>query len=86
MATTLTRRGQAVLAAVLLGAVFGYAFGGRSLNAVVVPAAALLAATRLYVWSFPEPDIERITPRGATRATAAASNCTSTPTGRTPPP
>ncbi|AHG02700.1 hypothetical protein HALDL1_02980 [Halobacterium sp. DL1] len=63
MATTLTRRGQAVLAAVLLGAVFGYAFGGRSLNAVVVPAAALLAATRLYVWSFPEPDIERITPR-----------------------
>ncbi|WP_232700382.1 DUF58 domain-containing protein [Halobacterium wangiae] len=63
MATALTRRGQAVLAAVLLGAAFGYAFGGRSLNAVVVPAAALLLATRLYVWSFQEPEIERVTPR-----------------------
>ncbi|MFB6268503.1 MAG: DUF58 domain-containing protein [Halobacterium sp.] len=61
--TTLTRRGQAVLAAALLGVVLGYAFGGRSLNAVVVPAAVLLAATYAYVQSFPVPTANRVTPR-----------------------
>jgi uncharacterized protein (DUF58 family) len=63
MMTTLTRRGQAVLAAALLGVVLGYAFGGRSLNAVVVPAAVLLAASYAYVWSFPAPSVDRVTPR-----------------------
>lgn len=63
MAATLTRRGQVVLAAALLGVALGYAFGGRSLNAVVVPAAALLVTTRLYVHTFPAPDVDRIAPR-----------------------
>jgi uncharacterized protein (DUF58 family) len=63
MATTkLTRRGKAVLAVAVLGVVLGYAFGGRSLNAVVVPAAALLGVTRLYVHTFPEPSVERTAP------------------------
>ncbi|WP_336035325.1 DUF58 domain-containing protein [Halobacterium yunchengense] len=63
MPTTLTRRGRFVLAAAVVGVVLGYAFGGRSLNAVVVPAAALLATTRLYVLSFRPPDVDRVTPR-----------------------
>jgi uncharacterized protein (DUF58 family) len=60
---SLTRRGQVAAAAAVLGVVLGYAFGGRSLNAVVVPAVVLLAATRLYVARLPEPDVERVTPR-----------------------
>ncbi|MCG1001939.1 MULTISPECIES: DUF58 domain-containing protein [Halobacterium] len=60
--TKLTRRGKAVLAVAVVGAALGYAFGGRSLNAVVVPAAALLAVTRLYVHSFSEPTVERTAP------------------------
>jgi uncharacterized protein (DUF58 family) len=63
MQTALTRRGQVVLAVALLGLVLGYGFGGRSLNAVVVPALALLATTWLYVRSYPDPEIERVTPR-----------------------
>ena len=63
MRTALTRRGQAVLAVALLGIVLGYGFGGRSLNAVVVPALALLAGTWLYVRSYPDPETERVTPR-----------------------
>ncbi|WP_232687069.1 DUF58 domain-containing protein [Halobacterium zhouii] len=58
-----TRRGLAVLAVALLGIVLGYAFGGRSLNAVVVPAFALLAVTALYVRSYPDPEIQRVAPR-----------------------
>jgi uncharacterized protein (DUF58 family) len=63
MATTLTRRGRVVLGAAVLGVVLGYGFGGRSLNAVVVPAGALLAATGVYVQTFPAPTVERLTPR-----------------------
>lgn len=63
MTSALTRRGQAVLAAAVLGILLGYGFGGRSLNAVVVPAVALLVVTRLYVLSLPEPDVDRIAPR-----------------------
>jgi len=63
MATTkLTRRGKTVLAVAAVGAALGYAFGGRSLNAVVVPAAALLGATRLYVYALSEPSVERTAP------------------------
>jgi len=61
-ATSLTRRGKTVLAVAVLGVALGYAFGGRSLNAVVVPAAALLGVTRLYVETFPEPSVERTAP------------------------
>lgn len=63
MVTTLTRRGKVVLAAALLSVFLGYAFGGRSLNAVVVPAAVLLTATYLYVRTFPKPTADRVTPR-----------------------
>lgn len=63
MPTYLTRRGRAVLAVGVLGLVFGYAFGGRSLNAVVVPAFALLVATGAYVRTRPEPSVERLAPR-----------------------
>ena len=63
MRTALTRRGVAVLAVALLGVALGYGFGGRSLNAVVVPAFALLAATWLYVHSYPDPEIQRVAPR-----------------------
>jgi uncharacterized protein (DUF58 family) len=47
----------------VLAVVLGYGFGGRSLNAVVVPAAVLLVASRLYVSYLPEPYVERVTPR-----------------------
>lgn len=63
MATGLTRRGRAVFAVGLLGLALGYAFGGRSLNAVVVPAFALLVATGVYVTTIPEPSVERMAPR-----------------------
>ncbi|MFB6072860.1 MAG: DUF58 domain-containing protein [Halobacterium sp.] len=62
MPPQLTRRGQVVAAAALLGVALGYGFGGRSLNAVVVPAAALLLATHVYARSVPEPEVERFTP------------------------
>lgn len=63
MPVSLTRRGRAVAAVAVLGLVLGYGFGGRSLNAVVVPAAVLLAASRLYAGTVPEPDVERVAPR-----------------------
>ena len=63
MPVSLTRRGRAVAAVALLALVLGYAFGGRSLNAVVVPAVVLLVATRLYASYVPEPYVERIAPR-----------------------
>ncbi|SEW12557.1 DUF58 domain-containing protein [Halobacterium jilantaiense] len=63
MAARLTRRGRAVAAVAVLALVLGYGFGGRSLNAVVVPAAVLLVAARVYVAYVPEPDVERIAPR-----------------------
>jgi uncharacterized protein (DUF58 family) len=59
----LTRRGLTVLAVGVLGLVLGYAFGGRSLNAVVVPAFALLATTGVYAMTIPEPSVERLAPR-----------------------
>jgi uncharacterized protein (DUF58 family) len=63
MPASLTRRGRVVAGVAVLGVLLGYGFGGRSLNAVVVPAAVLFAATRLYVAYAPEPHVERITPR-----------------------
>lgn len=60
---SLTRRGQIVLLVVVLGFLMGHLFGGRNLNAVVVPTAALLGATGAYVATIPEPVIERDTPR-----------------------
>jgi uncharacterized protein (DUF58 family) len=62
MPVSLTRRGRAVAAVAALGLLLGYGFGGRSLNAVVVPAAVLLVATRLYAGAVPEPDVERVAP------------------------
>lgn len=59
---SLTRRGQIVLLVVVLGFAMGHLFGGRNLNAVVVPAAALLAATGVYVATLRDPQLEREAP------------------------
>lgn len=63
MPVSLTRRGRVVAGVAVLGVLLGYGFGGRSLNAVVVPAVVLFAATRLYVAYVPEPSVERIAPQ-----------------------
>lgn len=60
---SLTRRGQAVLLVAVLGFAMGHLFGGRNLNAVVVPAFALLATTGAYVATLREPTLKRETPR-----------------------
>lgn len=54
-----TRRGWAVAAVVGLAAVMGWVYGGRSLNAVVVPGVALLAVSWLGVWRASAPHVER---------------------------
>lgn len=59
---SLTRRGQVVLLVAVLGFTMGHLFGGRDLNAVVVPAGALLAATGAYVATIGDPDVERDAP------------------------
>jgi uncharacterized protein (DUF58 family) len=58
----LTRRGQAVVGLTALAALLAWSFGGRTLNAVVVPAAALLAAGALQVVRAPVPEVSRLAP------------------------
>lgn len=60
---SLTRRGQTVVLVALLGFSLGHLFGGRNLNAVVVPAVALLAMTGIYIATLREPTLRRDTPR-----------------------
>lgn len=60
---SLTRRGRVVLLVAALGFALGHVFGGRNLNAVVVPAVALLAATGLYVAAIRDPRLETEAPR-----------------------
>lgn len=62
MRPTLTRRGRVVLGVAVLGVLMGWGFGGRSLNAVVVPALALLALGGLGVARIEEPTVERSAP------------------------
>lgn len=59
---SLTRRGHVVLLVVVLGFAMGHLFGGRNLNAVVVPAGALLLATGAYVATISTVEIERDAP------------------------
>jgi uncharacterized protein (DUF58 family) len=60
---SLTRRGQVVLLVAVLGFAMGHLFGGRNLNAVVVPTLALLATTGGYVATLRDPTDETETPR-----------------------
>lgn len=59
---SLTRRGRVVLLVIVLGFAMGHLFGGRNLNAVVVPAATLLAATGIYLATLHEPELETEAP------------------------
>lgn len=63
MRPALTRRGRVVLAVAVVGFLLGWGFGGRSLNAVVLPAAALLVVGGLSVARIDEPTVERRAPR-----------------------
>lgn len=60
---SLTRRGKTVLLVAVLGFLMGHAFGGRNLNAVVVPAASLLGLTGVYVATLRDPALDRDTPQ-----------------------
>lgn len=57
---SLTRRGYAVLAVVLLGLANAGLYGPRALNAVVAPAAVALLAAVVGVRRIDRPDLERV--------------------------
>ncbi|MFW5934888.1 MAG: DUF58 domain-containing protein [Halolamina sp.] len=61
----LTRRGRAVVGVAALGVVLAATFGPRSLNAVVAPAAVVLAAGYLQVRTTPDVTVERTPPANA---------------------
>lgn len=63
MKARLTRTGKLVLGVVIVGFVLGWAFGGRSLNVIVVPGAAALIASRLLVARYDQPRVTRDAPR-----------------------
>ncbi|MFB6121541.1 MAG: DUF58 domain-containing protein [Halobacteriaceae archaeon] len=58
----LTRRGAAVVVVVVVGFAMGWLFGGRSLNAVVVPGAVLLGVSWLGIRRVTEPRVDRDAP------------------------
>jgi uncharacterized protein (DUF58 family) len=58
----LTRRGLAVLGVLVAGVAAGHLFGGRALNAVVMPAAALLVVGAIGVSRVEAPRVERVSP------------------------
>lgn len=58
----LTRRGRVVAAVAVVGVLMGWGFGGRSLNAVVVPALALLAVGGIGVARVSQPALDRDAP------------------------
>jgi len=58
----LTRRGVAVAVVVVVGFAMGWLFGGRSLNAVVVPGAVVLGVSWLGIRRVSEPRVERDAP------------------------
>lgn len=62
MRPSLTRRGQAVFAVAVAGTLMGWGFGARSLNAVVVPALALLVVGFVGVGRLDEPTVDRVAP------------------------
>ncbi|MFB6070385.1 MAG: DUF58 domain-containing protein [Halanaeroarchaeum sp.] len=57
-----TRRGWTVLGVVLFAFAMGWGFGGRSLNAVVVPGIVAFALAGLGVWRVDRPTVERSVP------------------------
>lgn len=60
-----TRRGVAVALVAVVAAVLGWRFGGRTLNAVVVPAVALLAVAAVGVGRVGRPQFSRDVPEFA---------------------
>ncbi|GAA0651358.1 DUF58 domain-containing protein [Salarchaeum japonicum] len=60
-----TRRGWGVLAVALAGFALGWLFGGRSLNVVVMPAAAAFVLTGVYVARYDRPSVTRTVPEHA---------------------
>ncbi|QDX40025.1 DUF58 domain-containing protein [Salarchaeum sp. JOR-1] len=71
-----TRRGWAVAAVALAGVALGWLFGGRSLNVVVMPAAAAFVLTGLHVARYDRPTVTRTAPehahQGETRTVAVS--------------
>lgn len=57
-----TRRGWAVVALVAAALAMGWVFGGRSLNAVVVPGAIAMVLSGLAVWRIDRPTVDRRIP------------------------
>lgn len=62
MPPSLTRRGRAVAGLAAVAFVMAWGFGGRSLNAVVVPAAVLLVVTGASAWRIARPSVSRRAP------------------------
>ncbi len=62
MRPTLTRRGRAVAWIAAAAFLIAWGFGPRSLNAVVVPAAALLVVSAASVWRVDRPRVTRRAP------------------------
>ncbi|MFB6138146.1 MAG: DUF58 domain-containing protein [Halobacteriaceae archaeon] len=60
-----TRRGRFVATVAVVGLAMGHTFGGRGLNAVVVPAVALLAVGAVQVARARDPSVSRRLPRVA---------------------
>ena len=58
----LTRRGAAVAVVVVVGFAMGWLFGGRSLNAAVVPGAVVLGVTWLQIRRVTAPAVSREAP------------------------
>ncbi|MFB6111236.1 MAG: DUF58 domain-containing protein [Halobacteriaceae archaeon] len=66
MRPSLTRRGRAVVVLAVGALVMGWVFGGRALNAVVMPAGALLAVTFVVTSRLSLPDVQRRIPDDGT--------------------
>jgi uncharacterized protein (DUF58 family) len=60
-----TRRGYAVVAAVVVAAVSASLFGARGLNAIAAPGAVALAYATVQVWRIDEPTVDRELPKRA---------------------
>lgn len=70
MRPSLTRRGYAVVAAAILALVSGLVFGGRALNAVFMPAVALLGITYFTASRIDRPGVKRRVPDDGTAGDA----------------
>lgn len=66
MGPSLTRRGYTVVAFAIAGLIMGWIFEARALNAVVMPALALLAVTNVAARRLPRPSLARRLPADGT--------------------